>query len=162
MNSRVVKIGVAIALVLVLIGGTFVVVRSATGLGRIQVTGYFANSTGLYNGDNVVILGVPVGKVEKIEPQPDHVKISFWYNDKYKVPADAKAVIISPSLVTPRAIQLTPGAIVNICGWRISGGLLPGFLGGRFVGAFEEFAVLELGAGPDEGDQVGCVHRAPA
>jgi phospholipid/cholesterol/gamma-HCH transport system substrate-binding protein len=108
MNSRGVKIGVAIALVLVLIGGSFIVVRSATGLGRIQVTGYFANSTGLYNGDNVVILGVPVGKVEKIEPQPDHVKISFWYNDKYKVPADAKAVIISPSLVTPRAIQLTP------------------------------------------------------
>ena len=49
-----------------------------------------------------------VGKVEKIEPQPDHVKISFWYSDKYKVPADAKAVILSPSLVTPRSIQLTP------------------------------------------------------
>jgi len=30
------------------------------------------------------------------------------------------------------------------------------------VGSLDEFAVLELGAGPDEGDQVGCVDRAPA
>ena len=51
---------------------------------------------------------MPVGKIDKIEPQPDRVKITFWYNDKYKVPADAKAVILSPSLVTPRSIQLTP------------------------------------------------------
>jgi phospholipid/cholesterol/gamma-HCH transport system substrate-binding protein len=108
MNSRNAKIGLAIALVLVLIGGIVAVVRSVGGVGRTHVIGYFANSTGLYNGDDVVILGVRVGKVERIEPQPSRVKITFWYNDKYKVPADAKAVILAPSLVTPRSIQLTP------------------------------------------------------
>ncbi|MCA4761218.1 virulence factor Mce family protein [Mycobacterium sp. SMC-2] len=108
MSSRNAKIGVAIALVVVLIGGIITVLRSAAGIGRTTVVGYFANSTGLYNGDSVVVLGVPVGKIEKIEPQPNDVKITFWYNDKYKVPADAKAVILSPSLVTPRSIQLTP------------------------------------------------------
>jgi phospholipid/cholesterol/gamma-HCH transport system substrate-binding protein len=101
-------IGIAIALVLVLIGGIVTVVGLANGVGRMNVVGYFANSTGIYNGDDVVILGVPVGKVEKIEALPDRVKITFWYNDKYKVPADAKAVVLSPSLVTPRSIQLTP------------------------------------------------------
>ena len=55
-----------------------------------------------------MILGVPVGKIEKIEPQPNRVKITFWIDNKYKVPADANAAILSPSLVTPRAIQLTP------------------------------------------------------
>ena len=45
----------------------------------------------------------------KIEPQPDGVKITFWFDRKYKVPADAKAAILSPQLVTGRAIQLTPG-----------------------------------------------------
>jgi phospholipid/cholesterol/gamma-HCH transport system substrate-binding protein len=99
---------VAVALVLVLVGGVVTVVRSASGIGRTHVAGYFADSTGLYTGDDVVILGVRVGTVEKIEPQPSRVKITFWYNDKYKVPVDAKAVIISPSLVTPRSIQLTP------------------------------------------------------
>ena len=108
MKSRNATIGVAVALVLVLIGGIVTVVGVASGIGRTNVVGYFANSTGMYNGDDVVILGVPVGKVEKIEPQPDRVKITFWYNDKYKVPADAKAVVLSPSLVTPRSIQLTP------------------------------------------------------
>ena len=98
----------AIALIAVLLGGIVAVVRSAAGVGRTTVIGYFANSTGLYNGDDVVVLGVPVGKIEKIEPQPDHVRITFWFNDKYKVPADVKAAILSPSLVTPRSIQLTP------------------------------------------------------
>jgi phospholipid/cholesterol/gamma-HCH transport system substrate-binding protein len=108
MKAGKAKIGLAVALVLVLIGGIFTVVGMATGVGRTNVVGYFANSTGIYNGDDVVILGVPVGKVEKIEPEPDRVKITFWYNDKYQVPADAKAVVLSPSLVTPRSIQLTP------------------------------------------------------
>jgi phospholipid/cholesterol/gamma-HCH transport system substrate-binding protein len=107
-KSRNAKIGLAVTLVLVLIGGIVTVVGIASGVGRTNVVGYFANSTGIYNGDDVVILGVPVGKVEKIEAEPDRVKITFWYNDKYKVPADAKAVVLSPSLVTPRSIQLTP------------------------------------------------------
>ena len=108
MKSRGARIGLTVALVMVLIGGIVVVVGSAPGIGRVSVVGYFANSTGLYKGDSVVVLGVPIGKVDKIEPQPDHVKVTFWFRDKYKVPADAKAVILSPSLVTPRSIQLTP------------------------------------------------------
>ncbi|HEX9834255.1 MAG TPA: MCE family protein, partial [Mycobacterium sp.] len=43
-----------------------------------------------------------------IEPQPERAKITFWVDDKYKVPADAEAVILAPQLVTARAIQLTP------------------------------------------------------
>jgi phospholipid/cholesterol/gamma-HCH transport system substrate-binding protein len=107
-NSRNAKIGLAVALVLVLIGGTVVLVRLASGHRHTNVIAYFDNSNGIYVGDNVVILGVPVGKIEKIEPHPDRVKISFWYDDSYMVPADAKAVILSPSLVTLRSIQLTP------------------------------------------------------
>lgn len=40
--------------------------------------------------------------------------------------------------------------------------LLGGFGGEGFVGSFDEFAALEDGAGADECDQVGCVHRASA
>ena len=95
-------------LAVVLIGGIVAVVWTATGGGRTHLTAYFDNTNGIYVGDSVVILGVSVGKIEKIEPQPDRVKVSFWYADKYKAPADAKAVILSPSLVTVRALQLTP------------------------------------------------------
>ena len=33
---------------------------------------------------------------------------------------------------------------------------------GLTVGSFDEFAGLEAGSGADEGDEVGCVHGAPA
>src|SRR5690625_21103 len=110
MNSRNTKSGLALALVLLLllIGGVLAVARPDSTIGRTTATAYFAESTGLYSGDDVVILGVRVGKIEKIEPEPTRVKITFWYRNKYKVPADTKAVILSPSLVTPRSIQLTP------------------------------------------------------
>ena len=62
MKSRNAKIGIAATLVLVLIGGIVTVVGVASGVGRTNVVGYFANSTGIYKGDDVVILGVPVGK----------------------------------------------------------------------------------------------------
>jgi phospholipid/cholesterol/gamma-HCH transport system substrate-binding protein len=105
-NSRRTRIVLAAVLVLALIGGVGALIRSSGG--RTHVVGYFDNANNVFVGDAVIILGVPVGKIDKIEPQPDRVKISFWYDDKYKVPADAKAVILSPNLVTIRALQLTP------------------------------------------------------
>jgi phospholipid/cholesterol/gamma-HCH transport system substrate-binding protein len=102
------RVLLAIGLVVVLLASVFVVVRSYGQVTRTRVVGYFDNSSGLFPGDDVRILGVPVGRVEKIEPQPQWVKVSFWFDNEYKVPADAKAAILSPQLVTGRAIQLTP------------------------------------------------------
>lgn len=82
--------------------------RTAGQRGRTHVVAYFDNSNGIFTGDEVRILGVPVGKIDRIDPEPEQVKITLWVYDKYKVPADAKAAILSPSLVTARAIQLTP------------------------------------------------------
>ena len=75
---------------------------------RTRITAYFANTNGLFAGDEVWILGVPVGKIDTIEPQPERAKVTFFVDDKYKVPANANAVILSPQLVPVRAIQLTP------------------------------------------------------
>jgi phospholipid/cholesterol/gamma-HCH transport system substrate-binding protein len=102
------RIGLATTLVVLLIAGIVLVSRSNDELHRHHVVGYFANSNGTFVGDEVRILGVAVGKIDQIVPQAEKVKIAFWYDNQYKVPADAKAVILSPSLVTARAIQLTP------------------------------------------------------
>ena len=107
-TSRNARIGLAVALVLVLIAGIVSAARFSGEVNRRHVVAYFANSTGIFVGDEVRILGVPVGKIDTIEPQPQRVKITFWYDAKYPVPADAKAVILAPSLVTSRTIQLTP------------------------------------------------------
>jgi phospholipid/cholesterol/gamma-HCH transport system substrate-binding protein len=69
---------------------------------------YFAEANGLFVGDEIRILGVAVGVVDKIEPQPTSSKVTFSVDKQYSIPADARAAILSPSLVTSRAIQLVP------------------------------------------------------
>jgi virulence factor Mce-like protein len=76
--------------------------------GRKTVVADFPQTVSLYQGSDVRILGVPVGKVESVKPIGTKVRVTFSYDDKYKVPADAKAVVISPSIVGDRFIQLTP------------------------------------------------------
>jgi phospholipid/cholesterol/gamma-HCH transport system substrate-binding protein len=105
LSTRLLAVAAALALV---IGGGYFAVQAFQRASRNEVVGYFQNTNQLFSGDDVLIQGVPVGKVEKIEPGPEKVKVTFWIDDKYKVPADAKAVILSPQLVTGRAIQLIP------------------------------------------------------
>ena len=53
-------------------------------------------------------MGVKVGSIDKIEPAGDKMKVTFQYENKYKVPANATASILNPSLVASRNIQLSP------------------------------------------------------
>ena len=108
MRTRNARIGLAVVLVLVLVGGIVVAARSLSKIDRTHITAYFDNSNGLFRGDEVRVLGVPVGAIDAIEPESNRVKISFWVDDMVEVPAEARAAILSPQLVTARAIQLTP------------------------------------------------------
>lgn len=108
MQLRRFRTPLAVVLALVVVAGVVVAVRATDSLSRVTVVAYFQNSNGLFAGDDVRILGVPVGKIAAIEPQPDRAKVTFWFDDSYRVPADAKAAILSPQLVTGRTIQLTP------------------------------------------------------
>jgi phospholipid/cholesterol/gamma-HCH transport system substrate-binding protein len=111
MNHKL-RIGAALALILALCAAT-VAVYGFWGrpIGKTRLTAYFDNSNGIFVGDEIRILGVPVGAIDAIEPQPQRAKISFWVDSTYKVPAEAKAVILAPQLVTARAIQLTPAYV---------------------------------------------------
>jgi phospholipid/cholesterol/gamma-HCH transport system substrate-binding protein len=107
--NRTFRIAVAGALVLLLSGGIVMVSRTvSSAVGKTHMVAYFDNSNGIFPGDEIRILGVPVGAIDSIEPQAQRAKISFWVNRDYHVPSDAKAVILAPQLVTARAIQLTP------------------------------------------------------
>lgn len=104
-NSRAI---LALILVAVVVAGAIVAIKVRDDVEKTIVVGYFDNSTGLFVGDDVRIRGVQVGRIEKIEPEPLRAKITFSFDRKYKVPANANAVVLSPQLVTGRAIQLTP------------------------------------------------------
>ena len=79
-----------------------------TGTGTKTVTAYFPRTVSVYEGSDVRVLGVPVGKVDKVEPEGTQVKVTMTYDEEVKIPADAQAVIVSPSVVGDRYIQLTP------------------------------------------------------
>ncbi|MGH3561839.1 MAG: virulence factor Mce family protein [Mycobacterium sp.] len=68
----------------------------------------FSEALALYPGDKVQIMGVRVGAIDKIEPAGDKMRITLHYSNKYKVPAQANASVLNPSLVASRTIQLSP------------------------------------------------------
>ncbi len=75
---------------------------------RITVTAYFSDSAGLFVGNDVGILGVPVGEVTDIEPEGDRVKVTLEIDADRAVPADAGAVVVARSVATDRYVELTP------------------------------------------------------
>ncbi|MFZ2176980.1 MAG: MCE family protein [Rhodococcus sp. (in: high G+C Gram-positive bacteria)] len=97
--------GIAAVVVALVVGTLFFVLPR---LGKNTITAYFPTTTGLYSGDDVRVLGVKVGDVDKIEPAADFAKVTMTVDSGVEIPADAKAVIVAPSLVSGRFVQLTP------------------------------------------------------
>jgi phospholipid/cholesterol/gamma-HCH transport system substrate-binding protein len=88
-----------------------VVVSLVTFLGgghEKTLTAEFPRTVSIYQGSDVRILGVPVGKIDSVTPSGTDVIVKMHYDADVKVPADAKAVIVSPSIVGDRFVQLTP------------------------------------------------------
>ena len=95
----------AVALAVLLAVGVYLVWPSRGGQ---KVVAYFPTAVGLYPGDDVRIVGVPVGRIDAIQPRAQDVKISMTLDDGIRLPSNAQAIIIAPNLVSARFIQLTP------------------------------------------------------
>lgn len=74
----------------------------------ITVTAQFTDSVGLFPGNNVDVLGVPVGEVTGVEPRGTFVDVIMTIPADLNVPADAGALIIPPTIITDRYVELTP------------------------------------------------------
>ena len=97
-----------LALVLVAaVLGTFAVTQ-LTGDQVKHVSAVFPKSVSLYVGSDVRVMGVPVGKVERVTPEATGVLVEMTYDSAVEIPEDADAVIISPSIVGDRFVQFTP------------------------------------------------------
>lgn len=105
--SAVSRRRVVVTLVLVLAVAGFFGVRMMTGTSPLRVTAMFDSTVGLYPGSDVQVLGVPVGKVTKVSAEGADVKVTMELDRDEPIAADTRAVIIAPSLVSDRFIQLT-------------------------------------------------------
>jgi phospholipid/cholesterol/gamma-HCH transport system substrate-binding protein len=100
--------GVVAAAVVVALGiGAGVVIWQHRSPGR-RVVAHFEKAVGIHEGSDLRVLGVKIGTVAAVIPQGRTVRIEMRYDDRYDIPADAQAVIIPPSVVSDRYIQLTP------------------------------------------------------
>ncbi len=100
--SRVLTVLVVLALV---VGVVIVFTRDDT---KRTIRVDFTSTNSLYEGSDVRILGVAVGTVEKLTAKGDRVEALIEYPGDVRLPTDVKAVIISPSIVGDRFVQLAP------------------------------------------------------
>lgn len=93
------------ALAVLLATAVFFIARPS---GR-TVTAYFTSAVAAFEDNSVRVLGVPVGTIDRVTPEGTRVRVDMTLDDPdLQLPADVNAVIVSPSLVTGRYVQLTP------------------------------------------------------
>ncbi|MEJ2856731.1 MULTISPECIES: MCE family protein [unclassified Saccharothrix] len=73
-----------------------------------HVTAYFTAAVGVYEGSDVRVLGVKVGEVVGVVPEGGSVRVELEIDHDVDVPADARAVVVSPNIVADRYVQLAP------------------------------------------------------
>ena len=105
--SSVLKQTVALVVVVALVVGAWLGFRWLSERQATQFDALFESSIGLYPGSDVQMLGVAVGKVTDVEPDGDQVRVSMRLDGDYAASADTEAVIIAPTLVSDRFVQLT-------------------------------------------------------
>lgn len=77
-------------------------------VGAKRITAYFNETVGVYPGSDLRVLGVKVGTVDTVTPQGTQVRVTMTLDHDVTVPANVDAVVVSPSVVSDRYIQLSP------------------------------------------------------
>ena len=96
---------VPVVIVALLVAAAFTMFRGGE---TKSVTAHFPRTISVYEGSDVRVLGVPVGRVDSVTPSGTDVIVKMTYDADVEIPADAKAAIIAPSVVGDRFVQLTP------------------------------------------------------
>jgi phospholipid/cholesterol/gamma-HCH transport system substrate-binding protein len=91
--------------VLLLLAALFLVANKDN---KRYVTVDFQQTNSVYKGSDVKVLGVPIGKVDKLTPRGNVVRVRIAYDSKYRLPPNVKAVVVSPSIVGDRFVQFAP------------------------------------------------------
>jgi virulence factor Mce-like protein len=97
----------AAGIAVLVLATTLVILQSSSSDTR-RVTAYFHRTVSLYKGSEVRVMGVNIGTVTAVVPEGDRVRVAMEYDDEYKLPADAKAAIVTPTLTADRFVQIAP------------------------------------------------------
>ncbi len=106
MLNRISPKPLAIASAVVLLAATFFVFH--VGPKTRTVSAYFDRTVSIYEGSEVRVMGVRIGTVKAVVPEGDRVRVAMEYDEEYKLPAKAKAAIVTPTLTADRFVQIAP------------------------------------------------------
>ena len=72
----------------------------------------FGSTAGLKNGDDVKISGINIGKITKLELNPEdyNAKVDIIIDNDIKIPDDSSAKITSSSLLGGNFLDIVPGS----------------------------------------------------
>lgn len=100
------KILTGAVVVLLVLAGVLLVRSSQTKDHTLTAT--FTRTTSLYAGAKVKVLGVPVGQVDSIKVVGTSVQVKISYDASVPLPSNVHALIVPPSIVGDRFVQLAP------------------------------------------------------
>jgi phospholipid/cholesterol/gamma-HCH transport system substrate-binding protein len=103
--STIKKLVVPLAILALVVAAGFTMFRSEDSK---TLTAHFPRTISIYEGSEVKVLGVAIGTVDKVTPSGTDVVVEMHYDPDVDLPADAKAVIVAPSIVGDRYVQITP------------------------------------------------------
>ena len=118
MSRRLYKVGAALVVLGLVAAGALWYLRPRPVL---TVTARFAHTEGLYAGNEVNILGVPIGTVESVEPGGEAVTVTMTLPAGTELPADVQAWVVVPSVISDHVVELSPyrGGVKLVDGARI-------------------------------------------
>jgi phospholipid/cholesterol/gamma-HCH transport system substrate-binding protein len=96
----------ATATAVILLAGAFFVFTKEDRSRTLTVE--FPSAVSIFTGSEVRVMGVKIGDVTSVVPEGDRVRVRLQYDEKYKLPKDAKAAIVMPTLVADRFVQIAP------------------------------------------------------
>jgi phospholipid/cholesterol/gamma-HCH transport system substrate-binding protein len=92
-------------ILLLVASGAFLMFR---GDDQKTLTASFPRTIAIYEGSDVKVLGVSIGRVEEVIPSGTEVKVKMSYDADVDLPSTAQALIVAPSVVGDRYVQITP------------------------------------------------------
>lgn len=114
------------------LGGYYLRLPAALGIGQYSLKADLPASGGLYRTANVTYRGATIGKVTAVTPTKTGVEVTMSIDDRYKIPVDASANVHSVSAVGEQYLDLVstagPGRFLSP-GQTIAKGTVPAEIG---------------------------------
>ncbi|NKQ52713.1 MCE family protein [Amycolatopsis sp. K13G38] len=98
------RIAAAVVVVLLLAAGGLWYFR---GTPALHVTAEFTQADGVFPGNKVTILGVPVGTVTTVTPEGGTVRVDMTLPADTQLPSTVEAWIVNPSVISEKYVELS-------------------------------------------------------